>query len=449
MAALAAIVGRAHVLTDPDVVTRYTTDWTGRFQGATAAVVRPADTAELAAVVSFCAAEGQGLTLQGGNTGLSGGAVPLQGELVLSLSRLDALGDVERGAGQLTAGAGVTLAQVHDAAAAAAWAYGVDFSSRDSASIGGTVATNAGGLHVLRHGPTRAQLLGVEAVLGTGTVVSSLRGLVKDVSGYDLGGLLCGSEGTLGVVTAARLALVPPTPERTAALLAFGSTAAAVAGATELRRALPVLHALELVLGPGLRLVCRAFGLAPPFPEAHAAYLLVEAADVSDPTEALAGAVASLAALEDAAVASAGGARAQLWRYRELHSEAIATVGVPHKLDVSLPAGSFAPFVDEVAAAVRRTAPAARTWLFGHVGDGNVHVNVTGIDPADDTVDDVVLTLALDMGGGISAEHGIGVAKRAYLSRYRSPAELDAFRALRNALDPAGILNPNVLLPPR
>jgi FAD/FMN-containing dehydrogenase len=285
-------------------------------------------------------------------------------------------------------------------------------------------------------------------VLGTGGVVSNLRGLVKDVSGYDLASLLCGSEGTLGVVTAARLALVAPMPERTTALLAFASAASAVEAAGTLRRSVPALAALELVLDDGVALVCDAFGLAPPFPRAHRAYLLVEAADVTDPTEQLAGAVGSLTSVADVAVAGTGERRDVLWRYRDAHSEAIATVGVAHKLDVSLPLAALADYLDAVPAVVAAVAPGARTWLFGHVGDANVHVNVTGVDPDDDAVDEAVLALALDMGGGISAEHGIGVAKRRFLDRYRSPAELDAFRALRSALDPAGILNPNVLLPP-
>lgn len=450
VAALEAVVGRPHVLTDPDVLASYTTDWTGRFRGTTGAVVRPGTTDEVAAVVTWCAEEGVALTVQGGNTGLSGGSVPLGGEIVLSLTRLDHLGDVDTVAGQVTAGAGVPIGPVQAVAAAAGWDYGVDLSSRDTATVGGTVATNAGGLHVVRHGPTRAQLLGVEAVLGTGAVVSSLRGLVKDVSGYDLAGLLCGSEGTLAVVTAARLALVPPTPARTTALLAFASAADAVDGAAELRRGLPSLHALELLVQRGLALVCRVTQLAEPFPSPGAAYLLVEAADAQDPTDALAAAVASLAAVTDVAVATTAERRAALWRYREAHTEAIATIGVPHKLDVSLPAASLAAFVDEVPVAVTRAAPAydARTWLFGHVGDGNVHVNVTGVPPEDDAVDEAVLSLAVALGGSISAEHGIGVAKRRFLADYRSPAELEAFRAVRRALDPAGILNPNVLLGP-
>ncbi|MGH9178270.1 MAG: FAD-binding oxidoreductase [Acidimicrobiales bacterium] len=447
---LVEVVGRGHVLTDPDVTAGWCVDWTGRFRGATPAVARPASTAEVAAVVGVCRELGVALVPQGGNTGLVGGGVPLNGEVVLSLQRLSNVGAVDAGAGQVTAGAGATVADVHDAAGAAGWAYGVDFASRDSATVGGSVATNAGGLRVMRHGDTRAQLLGVEAVLGDGSVVSHLGGLVKDNTGYHLPSLLCGSEGTLGVVTAARLRLVPPAAERVTALLAFAGAADAVAGAGVLRRLTGSLEALELFLEEGLALVCGALGLGRPFAAAHGAYLLVESAGPGTVLEELAGAVAALGAVADVAVATDSLRRAELWRYREGHTEAINTLGPPHKLDVTLPAGRLAEFIAEVPAVVAAVpgAATAATWLFGHVGDGNVHVNVTGVRPDDDAVDAAVLELVAAMAGSISAEHGIGRAKRAWLHLGRSQAELDAFRALKRALDPDGILNPNVLLPP-
>ena len=232
------------------------------------------------------------LVPQGGNTGLVGGGVPLQGEVVLSLRRLQALEPVDALAGQVTAGAGVALGTAAPAGGSAGWAYGVDLASRDSATVGGTVATNAGGTHVLRYGDTRAQVLGVEAVLGTGSVISHLGGLVKDNTGYDLPGLLCGSEGTLAVVTAARLRLVPPRPCRTVAVLAFATVVRrARRRRRSLRRSLPTLEACELFLSPGLELVCTVTGMPPPFSRSHPVYLLVEAADQADPTEALAEAV--------------------------------------------------------------------------------------------------------------------------------------------------------------
>lgn len=443
MPELAAIVGRAHVLTDPATVASYAVDWTGRYRGAPVGVVRPGSTEEVAAVVAACRREGIAVVPQGGNTGLVGGGVPLAGEIVLSLRRLAAVGPVDEVAGQLTAGAGASVAAVQRTAAEGGWTYGVDLASRDSATVGGTIATNAGGLRVLRHGDTRAQVVGVEAVLGDGSVVSHLGGLTRDNTGYHFPSLLCGSEGTLAVVTAARLRLVPPAPERVVALLAFPSVDAAVAGAGRLRRTVPTLAAAELFLASGLDLVCEVHRLPHPFDASHPAYLLVEATDADDlgtAVEALDG-VAATAVAVDAARCGA------LWQYREAHTEVIGTLGVAHKLDVSLPVGRLAEFAAVVPTAVAGAAPGARTFLFGHVAEGNLHVNVTGADPDDPRVDDAVLQLVVDMDGSVSAEHGIGAAKRRWLAGNRSPAEIAAFRAIKRALDPDNILNPNVLLP--
>jgi FAD/FMN-containing dehydrogenase len=446
---LRAVVGTAHVLTDPDLTASYGTDWTGRFTGTPSAVIRPGTVAEVAEVVALCRASSIALVPQGGNTGLVGGGVPLAGEAVLNLCRLSGITDIDRRAGQLTAGAGTSVIEVQAAAVAAGWAYGVDLGSRDSATVGGTVATNAGGLQVLRHGATRAQLTGMEAVLGTGAVVSHLGGLLKDNTGYDLSGLLCGSEGTLGVVTAARLRLVPPSRERVVALLAFASTPAAVDAAFFLRRALPDLQSLELFLRAGLDLVCQVTGAARPFAHSHPAFLLAEVAAPTDPMPAMAAALDSVPSVADVAVAADSTRRAQLWHYREGHTEAINTLGAPHKLDVTLPAPELAAFVDRVPGVVSDADARATTWLFGHVADGNVHVNITGVAVDDLTVDERVLTYAASLGGSISAEHGIGTAKRPWLHLNRSEAEIVAFRSIKDALDPAGILNPNVLLPPR
>ncbi len=426
----------------------YAVDWTGRFRGAAPVVVRPGSTEEVAEVVARCRQHGLALVPQGGNTGLVGGGVPLQGEVVLSLRRLDRVGEVDAVAGQVSAGAGAPVAEVQRAATDAGWAYGVDLASRDSATVGGGVATNAGGLRVLRYGDTRAQLLGVEAVLGTGAVVSHLGGLVKDNTGYHLPSLLCGSEGTLAVVTVARVRLVPPAPCRVAALLGFADAAAAVEAAGLLRRWVAALSAAELMLGPGMDLVCRRAHLPVPFASPRPAYLFVEASASVDPLDELSSAVASLAGVLDVAVATDAPRVAALWRYREAHPEAVNALGPPHKLDVTLPAFALASFVARAPQVVSTVAPEARTWLWGHVGDGNVHVNVTGVAPDDDRVDEAVLREAAAAGGSISAEHGIGTAKRQWLGLVRSASELTAFRAIKRALDPDGVLNPQVLLPP-
>lgn len=439
-------LGDSGVLVDPDLTASYVTDWTGRFTGATPAVVRPAATDQVAAVVALARRHAVALVPQGGNTGLVAGGVPLAGEVVLSLTRLAGLGPVDRLAGQVTAGAGVTLSALAAHVAAEGLAFGVDLGSRDGATIGGMVATNAGGLHVVRHGAMRAQVLGVEAVLGTGAIVSRLGGLVKDNTGYDLAQLLCGSEGTLGVVTAARLRLVAPPAHLVTALVGLDSVGAAVALAADLRQSLPGIEALELMTGPSLRLVADHLGAPPPTSPGAGAYLLVEVGGPSDPLPGVAAAIEGRDGVLDAAVATDRAERSRLWRWREAHSEAGATRGVVHKLDVTLPAGEITRFCADVEARVVAARPGAELLLFGHVGDGNVHVNVVGPPADDEGVDDVVLGLVVERGGSISAEHGIGTLKRRWLARDRSPGEVAAMRAVKAALDPDGILNPGALL---
>ncbi|HEV7535864.1 MAG TPA: FAD-binding oxidoreductase, partial [Acidimicrobiia bacterium] len=279
VSSLADVVGPAHVLVDPDLTTSYETDWTGRFIGRAAAVVRPGTTAEVAAVMALLHGVGRPVVPQGGNTGLVGGGVPLHGEVVVSLRRLASFGEVDVAAGQVTVGAGATLGAVDDAAAGVGLAVGVDLAARGSATIGGMVATNAGGLRMLRYGAMRAQTAGVEAVLADGRVLSHLGGLAKDNTGYDLAGLLAGSEGTLAVVTRVRLRLVPRLEHRTTGLLAFPDVESALEALAVLRNQLTrVLEAAELFLAGGVALVCDHLGLTPPFGRLDPVYLLVEAA---------------------------------------------------------------------------------------------------------------------------------------------------------------------------
>jgi FAD/FMN-containing dehydrogenase len=448
------IVGPAHVLTDPETTRSYEVDWTGRFVGRSRAVVRPGTTEEVSAVLAACAEAGLAVVPQGGNTGLVGGGVPLQGELLLSLRRLAALEPVDPLAGQVTAGAGVTLAALQSHAEAAGWTFGVDLGARDSATVGGMVATNAGGTRVIRYGAMRQQVLGVEAVLSDGRVLSRLSGLLKDNTGYDLAGLLTGSEGTLAVVTRVRLRLVASRPRRAVAVIGFDSLERALAAVGELRGHLDTLEAVEAFFSDGLALVCERLALARPLRGDHAVYVLVECselADGPDPVDALAVALGGLGLDDDdVALASDPAARAKLWRLREAHPEAVnalgGEIGPPHKLDVTIPIPHLAEFAARVRSAVTAQAPASRTFLFGHLGDGNIHVNVVGLEADDDRVDDAVLRLVVELGGSISAEHGIGTAKRAWLALDRSPNELMAFAAIRGALDPAGILNPSVLV---
>jgi len=445
--ALRSAVGDAHVLTDADLRASYETDWTGRFSGTALAVVRPASTAEVAAVVRACAAAGQALVVQGGNTGLVGGSVPAGGEVVLSLTRLTSLGAVDVPAAQVTVDAGATLASVQEHARAAGLDFGVDLAARESATVGGLTATNAGGIRVLRYGSMRAQVMGAEAVLADGSVVSRLGGLAKDNTGYDLVSLLCGSEGTLGVITRLRLRLVPRLRSRAVALLALPDTAAAVQILPELRERLPDLSAAELFLAPGLALVRSYAGLPAPFPVAHPAYLVLECAGRADPTDALVEAVAEVDGLLDATVATDAAGQRALWAYREQHTEAISAAGVPVKLDVSVPVGRLPELVERLPAVIEDACAGARPVLFGHVNEGNLHVNVLDAGERAEDVSDAVLRLVADLGGSISSEHGVGRAKVPWLGLSRSGNEIAAMRAIKTALDPAGLLNPGVLLP--
>jgi FAD/FMN-containing dehydrogenase len=447
---LRAAVGERHCLTDPDLRASYETDWTRRFSGSSVAVVRPTSTEEVAAVLKVCGDRGVGVVPQGGNTGLVGGSVPRQGEVVLSTTRLSEIEDVDAEAGEMTVGAGVTLAAAQQRARGAGWDVGVDLGARDSATIGGLVATNAGGIRVLRHGSMRRQVLGIEAVMADGRVLRRLPGMPKDNTGYDLASLLAGSEGTLAVITRLRLRLVPPLRLRAVCVLGFPDAAAAVDAAAALRRRLASVSALELFTDAGLDLVMRHGGLAAPFAPRTPFYLLVEASDnISHPADALVAEVDALGASDAAAVAVDEAGRRRLWELRERHTESINAEGVPHKLDISVPLGRYAKLVEQAPRAVSAAAPAARTIVYGHVADGNLHVNVLGPDPEDETVDDAVLSLVLELGGSVSAEHGIGVAKVDWLVRDRGADAVAAMRAIKDAWDPRGMLNPGVLFPRR
>jgi FAD/FMN-containing dehydrogenase len=440
------IVGPTHILTDPENVATYVTDWTGRFVGSGAAVVRPGSVEEVVAIVGLCRSEGIAIVPQGGNTGMVGGSVPLSGEIVVSLRRLDRVEAVDTVSRQVTAGAGATVESVQRAAAAVGLRYAVDFGARGTATVGGSIATNAGGINLIRFGGTREQLVGIEAVLGTGAVVRQMSGLVKDNTGYHLPSLLCGSEGTLGIVTAARFRLVGAAPHRIVAFIALTSVDAAVAAVARWQTSIPSLEAAELVFHEGISLVAAEFGVPLPFADPSPVYVLLEAGSLTDPTDELADAVGGVDGVVDVAVAGDSARRAALWRLREEHALAINRVGIPHKFDVTLPQSRLAEFAAAVPGVVERAVPDARTWLFGHVGDGNLHVNVTGAPPEAPALDDAVYGLVVELDGSISAEHGIGTAKVRYLSMQRSAGDLAAMRAIKSALDPDGIMNPNVLL---
>ncbi len=414
MRALADVVGDRHAFDDPDLTAGYETDWTGRFSGRARVVVRPASTEEVAGVVRVCASQGAPIVPQGGNSGLVGGGVPRGGEVLLSLARLNAIGDHDDALGQVTVQAGATLAALREAVPDP----GLDFGARDAATIGGIVACDAGGARALRHGTARARVLGVEAVLADGAVVSRLSGLLKDNAGYDLSQLLVGSEGTLGVITAVRWRTVPKLRKRVAALLAVDDLPATAAA---LRT--PSLEACD-------------FFTRTCVPDAPGELnVLAEWSADHDPLDEVAEAVGAREAL----IADDTTSRERLWAMREGIPERIQTIGTPVKLDVGVPLSRLTEFL----AAVPDVCGDATPYLFGHLGDGNVHVNLVGDAPDADAV----LQLVLDLGGTISAEHGVGVAKAAWLERARGSTEIAAMRAIKAALDPQGILNPGVLLP--
>ena len=443
-------VGDEHVLTDADLRGSYETDWTRRFTGTSTCVVRPASSEEVAAVVQVCGRHRAAIVLQGGNTGLVGAAVPAGGEVLMSLRRLTGLGDVDVAAQQVTVGAGVTLADLQTHARAAGLDFGVDLAARDSATVGGLAATNAGGIRVLRFGSMAAQVAGVEAVLADGSVLSRLGGLAKDQTGYDLGQLLVGSEGTLGVITRLRLRLVPQLPERAVALIAVEGTTSALLVLQQLKALLSDVAAAEILYEDGLRLVMAHARVSRPFDQPHPAYLLVEVAGRTDPTDALMEALGDVEGMLDATLAKDAPTRRALWDYREKHTEAINAAGVPVKLDVCLPPGELPGFVDDLPGAVAAVAPAARPILFGHLNEGNLHVNIMlEANAAEDEyhqITRVVLERVAASAGSISSEHGVGRSKAPYLHLSRSPVEVAAMRAVKQALDPEGLLNPGVLL---
>ena len=432
---LQRIVGPAHVLPGEP---RYERDVTGRFGGPAAAVARPGSVEEVSAVLAACSTAGAAVVPQGGNTGLVGGGVPRGGEVVLSLARLTAIGPVDPAARQVTVGAGVTPAALAEALRGTGLALGVDFGARDAATIGGMAATDAGGAQVLRHGTMRARVAGLEAVLADGRVLRRLSGLVKDNAGYDLPALLVGSEGTLGVITAVRLQLVAAARRPVAALLGVPSMEAAAALVSGARATVPGLQAAEVFDAAGMTLVREHLRLPHPLAAEHPVYVLLETDGELEP---LADAIGDH---EDVAVADDTARREALWRYREALNPAVNAAGVPHKLDVSVPIGAMPAFAAAAVDVVDGLG--GRAILWGHLGDGNLHVNVLGLPPDDERVDEAVLALVARHGGSISAEHGVGVAKRRFLGLTRTPEEVAAMGAIKRALDPAGTLNPGVLL---
>jgi FAD/FMN-containing dehydrogenase len=457
--ALKAALGEGGWSDDADRLAPHLAEWRGRWRGHTPLLALPRSPQAVAEVVRLCAAAGMAITPQGGNTGLVGGQIP-EGEILLSTERLTAVRDVDTIDDVLIAEAGVTLAAVHEAAAAAGRFFPLSLASEGSATVGGLISTNAGGTAVLRYGTMRALVLGLEAVLPDGRLWNGLKRLRKDNTGYDLKQLLIGGEGTLGVVTAAALKLFPILASRATAFAAVDSPAAAMALLVRARELSGgAVEAFELIgaLGMDLALAHRP-GARAPLTGGPPWWVLIEiaqarAGDAEAAMELVLEAALSEGLISDAAVAQNAGQASDFWALREDQSAAQKAEGPAWKHDVSVPVARVADFIGEASAALAATFGRVRIDAFGHVGDGNIHYDVLGPvggDPAAHEArrDDgarLVHDIVAAMGGSISAEHGLGTMKTAEAARYKSAVELDALRSVRAALDPARIMNPRVL----
>jgi FAD/FMN-containing dehydrogenase len=460
---LAAIVGARHVLTDPTDMASHLTEWRGLYRGRAAAVVRPGSTAEVAQVIRLAARERVPVVPQGGNTGLVGGQTPDDSgrAIVLALGRLDRIREVDPLSDTMTVEAGVTLARAQEAAEGADRLFPLSLASEGSCTIGGNLATNAGGTAVLAYGNARDLVLGLEVVLADGRVWNGLGKLRKDNTGYDLRNLFVGSEGTLGIITAAVLKLFArprsvatvlagvPTPQAALDLLAL---AKAGAGGT--------VTTFELVPRIGLEMVTRHMsGVRDPLASPHPWYVLLEVGSgaVEGTEEAVAGmleAALDRGIVEDATIATSLERRNALWRLRETLPEAQGFEGGSIKHDIAVPLAAVPAFIAEASDAVIGAVPGARPVPFGHLGDGNLHFNITQPPGADKAaflerwgeVNAIVHGLVLRYGGSVSAEHGIGQLKRHLLAQVKDPVALDLMRQLKATLDPEGILNPGKVL---
>jgi FAD/FMN-containing dehydrogenase len=462
---LCAVLGPRGILTDPADTASYCEDWRRLYRGRTPAVLRPATTAEVAAAVRLCADAGVAIVPQGGNTSMVGGAAVSEdgSQIVLSLSRMGRVRAIDPVDMTMEIEAGITLKAAQQAAAEAGCLLPLSISSEGSAQIGGVLATNAGGNNTVRYGNARDLVLGLEVVLPDGEVWNGLRRLHKDNTGYCLRQLFVGSEGTLGIITAAVLKLYPQPRETAVALCAVASPEAALSLFNRLQtHDAAAIQAYEYMSRTGIELVLRHIpGAALPLAEPASDYVLIELATPRDGAELRGALEAVLAAamedrlVADAVIAASGAQRLALWRLREEHSEAQKLAGASVKNDVSVPVSKVPELIRRAAAACAALVPGIRYVPFGHLGDGNIHVNLVqpeGADPAqflarDHELMDAVNDVVRDLDGSFSAEHGIGRLKPYMMPEWRGGAELDLMRKIKAALDPQGLLNPGKLLP--
>ena len=461
LARFISIVEQKYAVTDPQMQTPYLVEMRDLYHGQTPVVLRPGSVAEVAAILELANETKTAIVPQGGNTGLVGGQIPHHGEVVLSLTRLDKIREVDPISNSMTVEAGMTLQRAREAAAAADRLYPQLLPSEGTCTIGGNLATNAGGVAAIAHGIARSHALGLEVVLADGRILHNLNKLKKDNTGYDLKNLFIGSEGTLGIITAASLRLVPrprsvetafvgvPSPQASVDLLGIASERTA-GGVTS----------FELMVRSGVDAVVEHDAssrnpLADPYPW----YVLLELSSqartgLREVLEGILSEGQQKGLVLDATIADSLEQSKAFWRIREMFGEVQRHIGASIKHDVSVPVAAIPAFIEQANAAVSKLIPGTRLLPFGHVGDGNIHYNVTqpeGSDKAEflarwDEVNAVVFAVVKKFGGSISAEHGVGVMKRDILPLYKDPVALELMRGLKRMLDPNGILNPGKVL---
>jgi len=450
------VVGEPNVLTDAFDTAAYVSDWRGRYKGDALCVVRPATTDDVARVVQLCNKAKVPMVPQGGNTGLCGGATPRGGEVVISLARLNRVRAVDAENNTITVEAGCTLHAVQEAAHAAARLFPLSIASEGTATIGGCLSTNAGGVQVLRYGNARELSLGVEVVLPDGRIWSGLRGLRKDNTGYDLKHLFIGAEGTLGLITAAVLKLFPLPRSQATAWAAVENLEAAILLLTKLRSKFgDRVTAFELIGETALDLVLSHIpGARKPLATSATWQVLVELSEFASNEFELETTLAQMENLLDAVVAQNETQRLALWRLRENISEAQKAEGFSIKHDIAVPVSRIAEFVATAGTAIEKHFPGVRVVCFGHVGDGNLHYNLSMPSGAENPeliarshdANRIVHDIVNALGGSISAEHGLGQLKRDEIKRYKSDIEIELMQSIKRTLDPHGLMNPGKVL---
>jgi D-lactate dehydrogenase (cytochrome) len=461
LAQFVAIVGTKYAITDPAAQEPYLVEMRQRWRGRTPLVLRPGTVAEVSEILKLANETGTAIVPQGGNTGLVGGQLPYHGEILLSLNRLDRIREVDPVSNTITCEAGVTLQRARAAAEAVDRLYPQLLPSEGSCTIGGNLSTNAGGTQAVAYGIARSHVLGIEVVLADGRVLNNLNKLKKDNTGYDLKNLFIGAEGTLGIITAAVLRLIPRPRSVETAWLGVPSPAAAVELLNlAVERTAGGVTSFELMARQGVEVVLRhAAGVRYPLREQYPYSVIIELS--SQARSGLRTALEDILTegharglVHDAAIADSLEQAKAFWRIREMFGEMQRHEGGSIKHDVSVPIAAIPAFIEEANAAVTRLVPGARPLPFGHVGDGNIHYNVSqpaGANTAEfmrreEEVHDAVFAIVAKYGGSISAEHGIGIAKRERLAQVKDPVALELMRALKRTLDPKGILNPGKVL---